>query len=907
MLTKIKKIFVLVILAAFVFALTGCSSELEKAVEALSIDAEITEDFVLPSVALDGAVTEWTSSDPETIAIDNFENFAEVFRPSGSDAEVTLSVSVTLGEENVKKDFVVIVKCLLTPDKITINVGKLKPIEGATDKYYLVAGEAHQLTVEVADEEMSTEVNWTLSSSKRAEITADGVITGKSYGEVKVTATSTSDSSVSCTITLEVVEDTNPMKVLLNNKKKIEEQIPEFISSAYTFPMPENDDVEAVYTYSDGEELYYGEYEYLEGVDRQETIYCTLTYKGESTEFEFIIRVVSDEENNEFLALDYAVEKLDAIFNQHLAGGTPITGDIDVPETFSAEEALFDVKMDYSTETEYQPKPVKFVEDDEENVTAVYTKPNDDAAVRVVVDITTANVGKIVRYNVVAGGYSKAEIVEYLQANVLPKANDAGEYKLVCQHVTLPTVDTTGKFANLAITWESSNPAVLTNEGKFADPSLAAQTAVTLTAKIAYKGTVNETFGFEESIAFEYDVFPAENKAQSVALQLSNFIDAPEFMDQIKYFPFGKTDRLDADGKITNVLPLPTTIGAIAPSMTEYADVAITWTANEEGLLDENFKLLKQYLRYHEVVLTYGVEVEGNVSTNEVKINVGITEISNTIYIGGNIYQQSGGGNDAGDVLCQLSKFDAPRGVLGSAARTWGYSYGKGQFNGYTWYIDEYVLDEEGNPTSEFTRYQYFAAVNGFIYLDDQYSITFDDAAGKAVVTLNETLNAEIGTNYGGNWAQIYYNMTDKEVKIPLSPYTGGDTPFVDEAGAAVKWTDHPWKKNNIIDRENAFGMDGYRVGFVTDAEGNVIEGYGDKVFQSGHDINGDKALTEEDFWVTIPAGGYAYSTKTQQNNAAVVGRFCFTGLNLHITKFDPFYLSPDGNTDGLGSLVQPQ
>ena len=136
-------------------------------------------------------------------------------------------------------------------------------------------------------------------------------------------------------------------------------------------------------------------------------------------------------------------------------------------------------------------------------------------------------------------------------------------------------------------------------------------------------------------------------------------------------------------------MPLPKKVSELTSELAEYADLEIVWIAHEEGLLDENYKLLKQYLRYHEVVLTYTVTVEGIQASGEVVINVGITKVKNTIYIGGNYYQQTGGGDVAGDVLCQLSKFDSPRGVLPGAAKTWGYSYSKGQFNGYTWYIDK--------------------------------------------------------------------------------------------------------------------------------------------------------------------------------------------------------------------------
>ena len=912
MLTKIKKMFVLVMLAAFVFALTGCGG-IKGALDAIVLDAEVTEGFVLPSVAVEGAVTSWKSNS-EAIVIDG--DYADVVRPSLTDAEVTLTATVTQGEKNVTKDFVVVVKCYEAPDAINIIVKGLKAVEGKKDTYYIIAGNEAQFEIEVADEEMSTAVTWS-SSNKRATVDENGKVTTKAgnYGEVKITATSVypgSAGSITDVVVLEVVEHENPMQVLLNNKKAIEESIPEFIYEDYTFMMAPNSDVDTLYfdsTANRGDEsqaFYYGEYTYVDGPDRQETIYCVLSYMGEQIEFEFVISVVTDPENNEFLALNYAQEQLDSIFNKYLskpgAKGELVAEDIEVPVAFTADEALYDVEISYDSVTDYKPVPIDVnkVTDENGNVIKVakYTKPNDDCAVRLEIYLKTANVDRVIRYNLTAAGYTKDEIVEYLTANVLPQPAADGTFSLVCSHITLPTADTTGKFGKVEIEWTSSNEEVLTSGGKFANPNLAIATGVTLTANIKYAGTLGDQFAFEASKSFEFDVKPAENKAQAVALQLSNYIEAEEFMSQIAYFPFGDLQR--AGG---NVMPLPKKVSDLTSEMAEYADLEIAWAANEEGLLDENYKLLKQYLRYHEVVLTYTINVEGNEATGEVVINVGITKVKNTIYIGGNYYQQTGGGDAAGDVLCQLSKFDSPVGVLPGAAKTWGYSYSQGQFNGLTWYIDK--TDENGVTT----RYQYFAAVNGFITLDDQYSIALADPNDKTsvVITINESLNSRIGSNYGGNWACIYHNISDKEVKIPLSPYTGGPTPFKDAEGVEIKWENHPWKKSNKIDRENAFGLDGYRAGFVADKDGNILVGNGEGYFQASYDVNKDGQLTEDDYWVTIPAGGYAYTSHTQQNNLTIMGKFCEVGVQLNMEMYDPYYLSPDGSADGINSWKHPE
>ena len=141
---------------------------------------------------------------------------------------------------------------------------------------------------------------------------------------VKITATSVypgNSGSITDVVVLQVVESENPMQVLLNNKKAIEQSIPEFIYEDYTFIMAPNSDVDTLYfdatanRADESQAFYYGEYVYVDGPDRQETIYCVLSYMGEQIEFEFVISVVADPENNEFLALNYAQAQLDSILS----------------------------------------------------------------------------------------------------------------------------------------------------------------------------------------------------------------------------------------------------------------------------------------------------------------------------------------------------------------------------------------------------------------------------------------------------------------------------------------------------------------------------------------------------------------------------------------------------------------
>ena len=133
-----------------------------------------------------------------------------------------------------------------------------------------------------------------------------------------------------------------------------------------------------------------------------------------------------------FFIIIYPLETIkcrnkDKIFAGYVGTGDKIGADIVVPEEFSAVDAMYDVTLSYDVVTDYQPLPIKFAavgEEGSEVYTAVYTKPNDDANVRVEVYCRTANVDKVIRYNVVAAGYTQEEKIQYLKENekqVMPR------------------------------------------------------------------------------------------------------------------------------------------------------------------------------------------------------------------------------------------------------------------------------------------------------------------------------------------------------------------------------------------------------------------------------------------------------------------------------------------------------
>ncbi len=948
MLTKIKRFLVLVMFAAFAFALVGCdstSSSIQAAIDEMDIAAEVTdEEMTLPGVYVANAVTEWTSSDSKVIEVEGTD--AYVYR-TDKDQNVTLTVKVTAGEVVLTKSFTVTVKALNKATSIKIDTSKFNTDD---EGYVLQIGKSYDLNIEEVEGVYVSPV-WSSSKSKVAKVEGSAEegfkLVGVAEGSAKITVKSASDNTVSETISVFVCKDYRPQAVLLAEFEAIMTNMPKFINSTQFLPESESEFVEVKYIDSASKvELEDNEYVWVKGVDHKEQFEMVLTYRGAEISREIELLVVTDVEDNEFLQIEETQSYIKDYFKKYNSDeadfekiyAKPATAE-DANEDSVAYQAPVEYKTQYGSEEtpgvvslkydcSYMGnfKPCSFeeaeVEDGQPGMqNLICYKPNDDVSFNLKIYINSANNFDSVTIPVVAGGYTQEEIIAYLAESTLPQANEEGKFETTCKNVTLPSADATGRFSSLSITWASSDETILSNEGKFVNLDLEESTNVKMTATISYQGTVSDKFKFEDTVEFEYVVNPAANKAQVVALQVGNYVMADEFFSKIKYFPFGKKDRLDAEGKITNIMPLPKKVSDLTAELTEYNDLEIVWTANEEGLLDENYKLLKQYLRYHEVVLTYSLVVNDVTATGEVVINVGITEVANAIYIGGNYYQQNEKtGKNAGDALAHLSKFDAPMGNLNAAAKIWGYSYSRGEFNGLTWYVD--VIDEK---TGLSVRHQYFAAVNGYMTLDEQYSIELAAPEGAAEtdtsykvlvngmynpnvtgdpttvnVILNEELNKNRGTNFGGNWACIFYNATDHEVQVPLAPLSGQNFLGSDE----MKWTDHPYMKSNVIGRDNAFGMDGWRVGFVCNAEGKVVYGSGEEVFQKNYDIDGDGKLTAADYWVTIPAGGYAYTPKTQQNSVTVNALYCVKDLQLNISWFEPYQLSADGSAEGLNSFT---
>ena len=200
MLTKIKKVFFLVIIASFALILAGCKDELTEALESMVLEVEVSEDFNLPSVNVEGAYTTWTSSNEDVIKIEG--TYAEVYRPAKEDANVVLTATAELGEKSVSKEFTVTVKKLDAPDALTIKTkGKDIKYCEELDAYFFKINSTAELLIEVAEDTMNSEVVWASSDDAIVSV-ENGAISAKSYGEVTVLATSSSDSTIKASITI---------------------------------------------------------------------------------------------------------------------------------------------------------------------------------------------------------------------------------------------------------------------------------------------------------------------------------------------------------------------------------------------------------------------------------------------------------------------------------------------------------------------------------------------------------------------------------------------------------------------------------------------------------------------------------------------------------------------------------
>ncbi len=746
---------------------------------------------------------------------------------------------------------VLLVGCTKEKEEVPVNPTAIEISKDVfvQDGGVMVGGDAMLLSIITTPENAIKTVTWSSSDATIATVNAQGEVHGLKGGKVTIKAISTVDQTIMDEVEVFVYEDINKNRVLVNAMNEIKEKMPEFVDDDFQFPTPTNTLVKAEYYDVNGNRHANNVYVYAYVFDAMETVNVKLSYEGETLEFSDMFNVVEDPEHNEFTAIAEASAEL----NEFMADlkANKVKENVVLPFEYTigeGEEAML-VKVTYTSSNVnvFKVNTTEATETTEKVVLGAFNRPNDDTPFTLEAYLTVEYVSNVQRHNLVANGYSVAEKVAYITENTLPSVTEVEG-----ANVNLPARD--AKFA-ATISWETSNADVMTAAGKM-NPFLATASEVKLTATITYLGTLSSAFAFTEEVELTINVKPAANDAQRIVLDLGNRIEADEEFPF--YFPWGAKDREN------NILPLPTTVGGDS----QFKDLAVTWTASEAGLFSETWELQKQYLRYHEVKLTFAVTSGSDTATGEIVINVGVAKMANTVYIGGRFTSTNMGASAPTDGVHTISKAD--KGPDGNVATAWTY----GTFNGITFYVD--VTDENGVVT----RYQYFASnrytwefnenVPGGVVVDEDGKMSLFEAGNTVKSALNE-----INPNYQ---YMLLVNNTEKDILVPIT--------YLNYKGSTVKQD----VNGTTLIRQTSLAFDGWRVAFAADKDGKVTFGYGNIGIETAmteaaeKDEEGNFTLPE---YVTIPAGGVGYSPFTTQNNAAIMGLFSVVDTNITFERLN--------------------
>lgn len=825
MLTKTRKwLIAIVLLMSFVLvACTGddkvdnTAIEISEADKALTITMGDTK-TVAPTVTNnDKAVLTWKSDDP-TIA--SVADGVITARYEGT-ATITVSVKGSKSEKATATIEVTVVRPAVEDIEISVDIF-------VGENGVLIGDLPMELSINATPATASTSVTWTSLDPSVATVDQDGKVTGLRGGKVKIRAVSTEDDSIKDEVEIMVYEDFEEIKVVLNAMQYVKDHIPAFVNTDLVLPVYENKLVKVEYFDVDGNKHTNGFYKYNYVVDAIDTINIKISYLNESVDFSVSINVVEDIENNGFTAIDAAKAEVEKFLKAYKED--KVRENVVFPTTYTIGEGEDALEVTVSWESS---DSLKLTND------GVYTRPNDDSLVDLEAYFVSGNVTGVSRHKVVVNGYSQEEKIAYLKENVLPTVTE-----IEGSNINLPVRDS--KFVT-SIKWATNNAGVLTAAGKM-DAYLETVTVVELTATITYVGT-SEQYNFVQDIVFPITVKPAANDAQKVVLDFGTRLEADTTFPY--YFPYGLKSR---EG---NVLPLPTLVGGDGT----FKDISVAWASGEEGLFNETWELQKQYLRYHEVKLTYTITVGENTATGEVAINVGITEVPNVLYIGGRFTATNNA--DKGQPYDSLDTISIDDGAAPDSAYE-GWS-------GYTWYRD--VTDE---ATGNVTRYQYFANSRyTYVAFEGEGGVAFDEE-GKMTGNI-KGMTGEVNPNYQ---YLIVVNNTTRDIQIPIT--------YLNYKGSTLKLDING---TNLI-RQCAVAYDGWRIGFAANNEGKVTFGFGDVNIETGlieaaeKDAEGNYTLPET---VTIGAGGFGWSAFTSNNNLALKV-FAEADAELVFQNFTPKY-----------------
>lgn len=787
-----------------------------------------------------------------------------------------------------------------------VLIGDVKPV-----------GEAFEIIVEdfepIADN-VFTGLIWSSSDESIATVDANGVVTGIKPGDVVITAKSMLDPEVYAETDVTIDDPlADDYDIIKREQAAIISQLPIYAAASFDFPKPWNSTVEMKIIDENNQEV--SGFVYPEGLTQEVKLSYTLSLKRGSTEEKTVVQIwaVLDLEDNSVNRLNSARTCAETLIKDYIKG-KKVDEDLLLPTTIYGVSLTWDSNL-------------PTILTDEGKV----IRHNDDTPVTLSLTLKCGDNNAAPSYGLTIKGYSQEEKVDYImnEGSLAPFNG-----KEVSTSILLPKFDSKFK---AELSYVSQNPEVMDNNGKLLK-EVTEKTEVKFTVKIDYSFV--KTYKFVQEVEMSVFVVPANgaSKAANEWLLSKNY-------DGEIYFPYGKVEG--------NVLDVPTTYEKDGVTYTvtwdiskaivepKYLDGEEVETTNAFELVDGKPKLVVQFLRYTQVLVT-GTFANGDEKAElALAYNIGISNSGDYVYTGtwtsndqkdGSLNPRTG----EYDSIINASHFDKAVGYISRPTYGWGFWSGIAI-----------------SSTQPYNGEMYQAFIQDYMY----WEVT-TDAEGNLVKNAKTLFNN--GGDMGGNWGWLMHNTTDKTIKIEVGTYAATGQNFPDTQtevkGAPIYETSYKVvtaegeyvvrvpqegdrilyqvddQGNFVLDEQGqkiplfsetkivgyeestfvtethevktagsrvSWAMDGYAVGFVADKDGNVLYGSGEGKLQQA--VPYDNLTNAKDdplfvgdsssgnvYYLEVPAGGYAMSWKYQFYSGKVQSLYalCQKGAKLNIEVF---------------------